>query len=166
MITGMAVPASNRLRRTATFMRALPFAVALSSMLAGASRMAQETVAPQPIVLDSFPIAFYEIAPRKLAASMRRAVLAECAREVGISADPKVTKARTWLCDQTDDTFFRAADTQGRGMVIGEVCQGDWGVKYAATIMVSNAEERAECVGISYGGVAATHILELQPRDQ
>ena len=147
-------------------MRALRFAVALSSMLVGAPRMAQETAASEPIVLDSFPIAFFEIAPRKLAASMRRAVVAECAREVRVSVDSRVTKARTWLCDQTDDTFFRAADTQGRGMVIGEVCEGDWGVKYAATIMVSNAEERAECVAISYGGVAETHTLDLQPRDQ
>jgi hypothetical protein len=145
-------------------MRPVYFALALSSMLAGGPRMAQETAIPEPIVLDSFPIAFYEIAPRKLAASMRRAVVAECGRPGGSSVDSRVTKARMWLCDKTDDTFLRAADTQGRGMVIGYVCEGDWGLKYVATVVVSNAEDRVECVAMSYGSTTEAHTLELQPR--
>jgi hypothetical protein len=71
-----------------------------------------------------------------------------------------------WLCDKTEDTFFRAADTQGRGMVIGSVCEGDWGLKYVATVVVSNAEGRVECVAMSYRGATETHTLELQPRDR
>jgi hypothetical protein len=121
---------------------------------------AQDQGSSDTIVLDEVLIAFYEIAPRRLAASMWRPVAAECARDEATS-DPSIGKARPWMCDGNDDTFLRAVDGQGRGMLIGYVCQGAWGSKYYATIVVANAAERAECVAISYGGAESTHMLQL-----
>jgi hypothetical protein len=136
-------------------------AVAISTLPLADAAIAQDEASSDTIVLDGVLIAFYEVAPRRLAASMRRAVVAECARKREGVVDPNVEKARRWLCDATTDTYFRSVDVQGRGTVIGCVCEGDWALKYSANNMVRNAVESAECVDISYGGVANAHILEL-----
>ena len=134
--------------------------VALSAQPHFSLAVAQDRGSTDSIVLDPVLIAFYEIAPRKLAASMTRAVVAECARD-DESIDPRIVKVRQWLCDGSDDTFLRSVDGQGRGMMMGYVCEGVWDSKYYATTVLMNAEKNAECVALSYSGDKKIHMLEL-----
>jgi hypothetical protein len=150
--------------RQATLMRSILLSVIVTSTLSVVELgQTQENSSSETIVLDGFPIAFYDVAPRRLAASMQRAVVVECAMKRQEAVSAEVVAVREWLCDGLADTFFRAVDTQSRGMVIGHVCQGDWGLKWVATSTLANAETRAECVAMSYGSIANTHILELRP---
>ena len=77
------------------------------------------------VPIDPVRIAYYEVAPRRVAASMRRAVAADCAKPRRGSSGDALGGVRRWLCDGVADTFLRGVDVLGDRSQ-EEVCLRRW----------------------------------------
>lgn len=132
--------------------------VALYAVVVGAA--AQSTSREEIVLADPVRAAYYEAAPRAVAASMRRAALHSCASRAGaVSRSGDIYR---WLCDGTHLAFLREVDVLGNKLKIGFVCQHEWAnLKYYVDEQIALAVEEARCVTVWFNVDANSHFLDF-----
>jgi hypothetical protein len=98
--------------------------------------------------LAEIAVAYYEVAPRSLSASMRLAVEWECA---GVELEEY-----PWLCGDRALYFVRGVDQWGKKRNTGFVCKGDPDRKY---FPVNMFEEHSDCLPVRYDDERKRHYL-------
>jgi hypothetical protein len=101
------------------------------------------------VFIEPVRIAFYELAPRSIAASMRRTVKDACAAH----AQPD------WLCGGGPLSFFRGVNVLGNHYTTGFVCEGERGgnVKYYMEDTFSDDS----CLYLCYDGKKKRHFFQV-----
>ena len=115
------------------------------------------------VLADQIRIAFYEVAPRSVGASMRRAVEEVCARHepAEASGDTRTESSKAvWLCSGKSLGFLRAVVVTGSKMTVGYVCDAEFvdsGVRYYTVDMFT---DDTACVSVSYSYDLKKHFID------
>jgi hypothetical protein len=128
--------------------------VQLAALILGA--VAASSAAPEESLssvsdqfsVDEVVVAYYEVAPRSMSASMRLAVERECAT-ANMEEYP-------WLCGRGPLYFVRGVDQWGRKRNTGFVCKGAAGRKY---FPVNAFGEHSDCLPVRYDSESKAHYV-------
>jgi len=122
------------------------------------------------VIADRYRTAFYEIAPRSVAKSMKMAVDHVCAerqrRNLSKSLMPSYESETDWLCNQSKLRFYRDVDISGykwpRGFVCSEEAIGE-DLKYLIDAIAEN--NLTSCVEVRYDSNSESHELWFHRRE-
>jgi hypothetical protein len=121
------------------------------------------------VIADRYRTAFYEVAPRSVAKSMKRAVEHVCAerqrRNSPKSLTPSHESETGWLCNKSRLRFFRDVDVMGGKWEGGFVCSEDAvgkNLKFLIDAMAEN--DLTSCVQSLFDDNAGSHYLWFQHR--
>jgi hypothetical protein len=132
-----------------------PSSVCLILCLAATNGMAQDKSAGEIVLIDEVRIAFYETAPQRMAASMRKAVESECKRRLGTGA--KVES--DWLCNAKTLYFVRGVDVSGGKRMTGLVCSEEGitpNLRYYTEDMFT---DEPQCMPVWYSTKTRAHFM-------
>jgi hypothetical protein len=143
-------------------MRLTIIAAAIALMATGPARSADDALPGEIVLVEHVRTAYYEAAPRRLAASMRRAVAIECSATEGGAGNDAIAQVHRWLCDGVDDTYLRAVDVLGTKSWTGFVCEGAGAhLKYYLDDIIGHMTQDGSCVPI-WCMDRNTHFLDLK----
>ena len=147
-------------------MRPLLFATAVLIASCFDDTEAAADATDEIVLADPVRAAFYEVAPRKIAASMRRAVDRSCATRLA-ARGAKAVGTHRWLCGGTKLSFLREVDVLGNRLKIGFVCQHEWAsLAYYVDELIAGAIEDGVCVTIWFNSEANAHFLDFGDDDE
>jgi hypothetical protein len=142
----------------------LIFSWSLTAIAAAGESSATPDV-EQVVLADLIRIAFYEVAPRSVAASMRKAAKQACrahGQRKASERDPGDVAKAAWLCSGSPLVFLRAVNVMGYKLQMGYVCDAaaflSAGMKFYMSDLFT---DDAPCVSISYDGETKKHSLDL-----
>jgi hypothetical protein len=135
---------------------------AIALIATGSAKPAEDAQSNEIVLIEQVRTAYYEAAPRRLAASMRRAVATECAAPESAAGSDSVAQVRRWLCDGAGDTYLRAVDVLGTKSWTGFVCEGAGAhLRYYVDDIISYMAQEGSCVPI-WCRDRNTHFLSLE----
>jgi hypothetical protein len=136
------------------------FAVVLVALRFIDAEAGEDTPREEIVLADTIRAAYYKVAPRDLAASMRRAVAESCDARAAANGS-RLVDGDPWLCDGTALAFLREVDVFGDRLEIGFVCRGRWARRvHYVDEQISHAIEERKCVPVWFNIEANAHFLD------
>jgi hypothetical protein len=150
----------------------------LLAVAAAGTAASQPTQGDAPIELvERVRVAFYERAPRDVAASMRAAVQRECAarkrRDTASSIqkpgapekaggdDEEASGAQSiWICDGSLLNFLRGVDVLGNVQQTGFVCNENGIARNMRFFLQDMLMDNRDCVFVFFDAKAKKHVLD------
>jgi hypothetical protein len=115
------------------------------------------------VIADELRTAFYEHAPRSLAAAMSKAVESWCSAAKSASpGNAAKPEAASWLCQGQELSYFRSVYINGEKGRHGLVCEnsGTSTLKYFGIDLVADVVADGSCVPAEFDGAAYRLNLE------
>jgi hypothetical protein len=128
------------------------FVAVVMLLVNGASAGAQD------VVLQTEPrVAFYEAAPRSLAASMKKAVERYCGGDAIRRAEQVA-----WLCAETPLRCFRGVDVLGNKQRTGLTCESKAVTPNLRYYTEDMFNEESHCAPLAYLADTGSHEVDLE----